>query len=158
MTSNLGADLIRRSSDIGFSGKTGMPDHKTIQEKIEGAMKKHLKPEFLNRVDGTVIFKALNDEALAQIVHLEIDKVKKRLASRQIFVDLTEDAIRLMVKLGNMPEMGARPLRRAIEQYVEDPLAEMMIRNPGEGHRYLAKVKGEKLEFEEITDLAHTAG
>ncbi len=150
MTSNLGADLIRRSTEIGFGVKSGVPDYKTIQEKIEGAMKKHLKPEFLNRIDGTVIFRPLTEEALAEIVHLEIDKVEKRLAKHQIHVELTEDAIHLLVKLGNMPEMGARPLRRVIEQYIEDPLAEKLIRNPGEGRRYLVKAKDEKLEFEEL--------
>ncbi|MCH9627224.1 MAG: Negative regulator of genetic competence ClpC/MecB [Chlamydiales bacterium] len=154
MTSNLGADLIRRSSEIGFGSKTGVPDYKTIQEKIEGAMKKHLKPEFLNRVDGTVIFKPLDEEALSVIVHLEIDKVEKRLAKHDLHVELTEEAIHLLVKLGNMPEMGARPLRRVIEQYIEDPLAEKLIRNPGETKRYLVKVKDEKLEFEQIEDLA----
>ncbi|MCC5832452.1 MAG: ATP-dependent Clp protease ATP-binding subunit [Chlamydiales bacterium] len=153
MTSNLGADLIRRSTEIGFGAKTGVPDYKTIQEKIEGAMKKHLKPEFLNRIDGTVIFRPLNEEALAEIVHLEIDKVEKRLAKHQIHVELTEEAIHLLVKLGNLPEMGARPLRRVIEQYIEDPLAERLIRHPGEGRRYLVKVKEEKLDFEEIETL-----
>lgn len=151
MTSNLGADLIRRSTEIGFGGKPGGAlDYKTIQEKIEGAMKKHLKPEFLNRLDGTVIFRPLNEEALSEIVHLEIDKVEKRLAKHNIHVELTEEAIHLLVKLGNMPEMGARPLRRVIEQYIEDPLAEKLIRHPGEARRYLVKVKDEKLEFEEL--------
>lgn len=155
MTSNLGADLIRRSTEIGFGGKPGGSlDYKTIQEKIEGAMKKHLKPEFLNRLDGTVIFRPLNEEALSEIVHLEIDKVEKRLAKHNIHVELTESAVHLLVKLGNMPEMGARPLRRVIEQYIEDPLAEKLIRHPGEARRYLVKAKDEKLEFEELESFA----
>ncbi|MEZ5314981.1 MAG: ATP-dependent Clp protease ATP-binding subunit [Chlamydiales bacterium] len=150
MTSNLGADLIRHSTEIGFSAKTSGYDYKTIQEKIEKAMKKHLKPEFLNRIDGTVIFRPLDEKALGQIVHLEIEKVEKRLAKHQIHLELTEDAIHLLVKLDNSPEMGARPIRRIIEQHIEDPLAEKLIRNPGESHRYLVKVKDEKLVFEEI--------
>ena len=135
-----------------------MLDYKTIQEKIEGAMKKHLKPEFLNRLDGTVIFRPLEEAALSQIVHLELDKVKKRLGKFHIFVDMTEEAIHLLVKLGHLPEMGARPLRRVIEQYVEDPLAERLIRHPGEAKKYLITVKDEKLFFEEEEVLAHSAG
>jgi ATP-dependent Clp protease ATP-binding subunit ClpC len=168
MTSNLGADLIRKSSEIGFGAKSGFPDYKTIQEKIESAMKKHLKPEFLNRLDGTVIFKPLNEAALSEIVHLEIDKVKKRLGKHHIFIDMDEDAINLLVQLGHLPEMGARPLRRVIEQYVEDPLAEKLIRYPGEKKKYRIKKKEGKLLFEEEEeeedkdekreDLAHSGG
>lgn len=149
MTSNLGADLIRRSSDIGFTAKGGMPDYKTIQDTIEGAMKKHFKPEFLNRLDGTVVFRPLDEAALSQVVHLELEKVKKRLGTHQIFVDLSEEAVHFLVKLGFMPEMGARPLRRVIEQYVEDPLAERLIRNPGAKKRYRIRVEDEKLIFDE---------
>jgi len=153
MTSNLGADLIRRSTEIGFGSKGGMPDYKTIHEKIEAAMKKHFKPEFVNRLDGTVIFKPLDEAALHEIIHLEIDKVRNRLAKHNIQIELTEGAIDLLVKLGFVPEMGARPLRRVIEQYVEDPLAERLIRHgPGE-QKYLIKNKGDTLEFEAVEDL-----
>lgn len=152
MTSNLGADLIRRSTEIGFSQKQGMPDYPTIQRKMEDAMKKHFKPEFVNRLDGTVIFKPLDEIALNEIVHLEIEKVKKRLAKHNINVELTEEAIDHLVKLGNVPEMGARPLRRVIEQYIEDPLAERLIRNPNEGQRYRVNLKGEELEFEKLAE------
>ncbi len=154
MTSNLGADLIRRSTEIGFSAKTGFPDYKVIQEKIESAMKKHLKPEFLNRIDGTVIFKPLEEGALSEIIHLEFSKVQKRLAKHNIFVEMAEEAIHHLVKMGHLPEMGARPLRRVIEQYVEDPLAEKMIRNPGETRKYLITVKDDKLVFEEQEYMA----
>ncbi|MCP5469479.1 MAG: ATP-dependent Clp protease ATP-binding subunit [Chlamydiales bacterium] len=152
MTSNLGADLIRRQTEIGFTNKGGMPDYATIQEKTEGAMKKHFKPEFINRLDGTVIFRPLDEEALHEIVHLEIEKVKKRLSVHKIFIELTEEAVDYLVKLGNVPEMGARPLRRVIEQYVEDPLAEKLIRNPHDGQRYRVSLKDDKLDFEELED------
>ncbi len=150
MTSNLGADLIRKSSDIGFSGRTGLPEFKVIKEKIEGAMKKHLKPEFINRLDGTVIFKPLDEAGLSEIVHLELEKVKKRLAKYHIFIEMTEDAIHHLVKVGHVPEMGARPLRRALEQYVEDPLAEKLILQPGQAKKYRISVKDEKLIFDEL--------
>ncbi len=151
MTSNLGADLIRRQTEMGFHAKQGgVPDYKQMQEKIEGSMKKHFKPELVNRLDGTVIFRSLDEAALEKVVHLEINKVKKRLAKHKIYIDLTEESIKLLVTLGNLPEMGARPLRRVIEQYVEDPLAEKLLRHPGEGRKYLIKTDAEgKLFFEE---------
>lgn len=158
MTSNLGADLIRRQTEVGFHAKAGDTlDYKSIHDKIEGAMKKHFKPEFINRLDGTVIFKPLTEAALEEIVHLEIEKVKKRLAKHHIFIDMTHEAIAQLVKLGNLPEMGARPLRRVIEQYVEDPLAEKLLHHIGEEKHYLIKNEGEKLIFEELPELQETA-
>jgi len=149
MTSNLGADLIRRSTNIGFSSKTGMPDFKVIEEKIKKAMEKHLKPEFLNRLDGTIIFKLLDEESLSKIVHLELEKVKKRLAAHQVHLNMSEEAVHLLVKLGNLPEMGARPLRRVIEQYIEDPLAEKLILHPGSKRNYFVRTNNEELVFDE---------
>ncbi|MCH9625512.1 MAG: Negative regulator of genetic competence ClpC/MecB [Chlamydiales bacterium] len=149
MTSNLGADLIRRPTDIGFGSKTGMPDFKIIEEKIKKAMEKHLKPEFLNRLDGTIIFKLLDEESLSKIVHLELNKVKERLAAHHVYLDLSEEAVHLLVKLGNLPEMGARPLRRVIEQYIEDPLAEKLILHPGSKRSYFVRTNNEELVFDE---------
>ncbi len=154
MTSNLGADLIRRQTEVGFQAKSGMPDFKTIQEKIEGAMKKHFKPEFLNRLDGVVTFKPLDEEALERVVVLEFAKVQKRLAKRNIALELDTGAIKLLVKLGYLPEMGVRPLRRAIEQFVEDPVAEKILQKPNEKRNFIVKAEGEKLIFEEQEDLA----
>jgi len=159
MTSNLGADLIRRSTEVGFHAKAGGSlDYKTIYDKIMGAVKKHFKPEFLNRLDATVIFKPLTEIALEEIVHLEIDKVKKRLATRHVNIDLTQEAIMHLVKMGNLPEMGARPLRRVIEQSLEDPLAEKLLLHPGESHRYLIGLEEDKLVFAEQPLLAEPAG
>src|ERR1700722_16783743 len=141
MTSNLGADLIRRSTDIGFSGRSGLPDYKTIQEKIESAMKKHLKPEFLNRLDGIIIFRPLDRPHLFQVIDLEVKKVKTRLARKKIGISLDEKAKDFLVSKGFQPEMGARPLRRVIEQYLEDPLAEKLLLNPGRGGNWLISIE-----------------
>lgn len=154
MTSNLGADLIRKSTEVGFHVKTsGAPEYKVIQEKIETAMKKHFKPEFINRLDGTVIFRPLDTTALEEIVHLEVEKVRQRLSSRHIYIEITHEATLLLVKLGNLPEMGARPLRRVIEQYIEDPLAEKMLHHLGEPRRYIIKAVGEEIVFESQPEL-----
>lgn len=159
MTSNLGADLIRRTTELGFHSKPGgVLDIKGMEEKIKGAVNKHFRPEFVNRLDGLVIFKPLGEAALEEIVELEINKVKKRLQKREIYIELTLDAVKLLVKLGNLPEMGARPLRRVIEQQVEDTLAEKILLYPNESHRYLIKAEGEKLVFEDQGILTQTAG
>lgn len=154
LTSNLGADLIRKSTEIGFSKKDGgVPDYATIKKKIMDAVNKQLKPEFINRLDDIVIFKTLDEKSLHEIVYLEIEKVKKRLALHDIAIDLTEEAIDLLVSKGNVPEMGARPLRRVIEQFVEDPLAERLIRHGPGNQKYRIGVKGDELVFETAEEL-----
>ncbi|MFY7843340.1 MAG: ATP-dependent Clp protease ATP-binding subunit [Rhabdochlamydiaceae bacterium] len=130
MTSNLGADLIKRSTQMGFSAVENHLDIKQMEEKIDQAVKKHFKPEFINRLDGVVIFKPLNKDQLMQVIHLEIEKFQKRLARKKMNLLLDEKAKNFLVNKGFQPEMGARPLRRVIEQYLEDPLAEKLLLNP----------------------------
>lgn len=151
MTSNLGADLIRRTTEVGFGAKPGIPDYKSIREKIEGAVKKHYKPEFLNRLDGTVIFKPLDKLALQNVVKIEVQKVQKRLSKMDILIELDEKAVEFLVERGYEPEMGARPLRRILEQNLEDQLSEVILMNPTPGHTrdYIVSAEGEKLVFHE---------
>ncbi len=149
MTSNLGADLIRRSTEVGFGVQEGMLDYKSIQEKIESSVKKGFKPEFINRLDGIVIFKPLDRTHLFQVIDLEIRKVQSRLARKNIFLTLDEKAKECLVQKGFQPEMGARPLRRVIEQYLEDPLAEKLLLNPGKGGSWAVSAEDSKLTFTE---------
>ncbi len=130
MTSNLGADLIRKSSEVGFGVSEGVPDYSIIQDKIESAVKKHFKPEFINRIDGMVIFKPLDKETLKSVVTLEFQKLRKRLIDKNIHVELSEEAVAFLLDKGFRPEMGARPVRRIIEEYIEDALAEKLLRSP----------------------------
>lgn len=150
MTSNLGADLIRTGTQVGF-GVSEEPslDYEVIKEKIEGTLKKdkRFKPEFLNRVDDTVVFRPLNKEALMGVMELEVQKVQARLNNKQIYLTLDDKAKSYLVDKGFQPEMGARPMRRVIEQYLEDPLAEKILLHPNEGRRCLVTVKNDKLEF-----------
>ncbi|QXE27228.1 ATP-dependent Clp protease ATP-binding subunit [Chlamydia buteonis] len=127
MTSNLGADLIKKSGEIGFGARSNF-DYKVIQEKIENAVKKHLKPEFINRLDESVIFRPLEKSALSEIIHLEINKLDSRLKNYQMALSIPDSVISFLVTKGHSPEMGARPLRRVIEQYLEDPLAELLLK------------------------------
>lgn len=145
MTSNLGADLIRRSTEVGFGVQEGMLDFKGMQEKIDSAVKKGFKPEFLNRLDGIVIFKPLDRTHLFEVIELEVKKVKKRIARKNISITLDDKAKEFLVTKGFQPEMGARPLRRMIEQYLEDPLAEKLLLNPGKGGSWHVSADGDKI-------------
>jgi len=147
MTSNLGADLIKKSTEVGFGAKDGSLDYLHIKEKILSAVKKHFKPEFLNRLNDTIIFKPLERDALMQVITIELKKLLTRLLRKDIVITLDEKAKNFLVEKGFQPEMGARPLRRTIEQYLEDPLAERLLHNPNEGRRCLVTVENDQLIF-----------
>lgn len=149
MTSNVGADLIKKSTEVGFGALEGTMDYDHIKEKILVAVKKQFKPEFLNRLNDTVIFHPLNKEQLMHVIELEINKMQARLKSREIYINLDDAAKSFLVDKGFQPEMGARPLRRTIEQYLEDPLAEKVLMHPNEGRRCLVTVSGDHLVFED---------
>jgi ATP-dependent Clp protease ATP-binding subunit ClpC len=149
MTSNLGADMIRRSTEVGFGAQEGMLDYKKMQEKIDIAIKKHFKPEFINRLDGIVIFKPLDKANLLQVIELELKKLATRLARKNILLNLDAKAKEFLVSKGFQPEMGARPLRRIIEQNLEDPLAERLLAHPDKGANLLVTVDGDKIVFTE---------
>jgi ATP-dependent Clp protease ATP-binding subunit ClpC len=149
MTSNLGADLIRRSTEMGFGAAEGMMDFKNMQEKIEGSVKKTFKPEFINRLDGIIIFRPLDKTHLTQVIELEVKKVKARLERKQILLTLDDKAKEFLVNKGFQPEMGARPLRRVIEQYLEDPLAEKLLLNPTQAGSWHVSLQDDKLVFTE---------
>ncbi|PIS01462.1 MAG: NDP-hexose 4-ketoreductase [Chlamydiae bacterium CG10_big_fil_rev_8_21_14_0_10_35_9] len=146
MTSNLGADLIKKSTEVGFGAKESL-DYNSIQEKIMGASKKHFKPEFLNRLDDLVIFKPLDKESLEKVIQLEFNKLKARVEEKNIHIILDEKAASFLVDKGYQPEMGARPIRRVIEQYLEDPLAETLLRSPTQGKDFLITVVDGELRF-----------
>lgn len=145
MTSNLGADFIRKSATMGFATQDGVLNHAEMTEKIETAVKKAFKPELLNRLDDIVIFRALDKESLAKIVDLEIAKLQKRLKPHKMSIQLDESAKKLLVNKGFQPDMGARPLRRIIETEIEDPLAEKILLNPEKSTTWL--VHGEDNKF-----------
>ena len=147
MTSNLGADLIRKSSEVGFSVKEGMIDYKSMQEKIDGAVKKGFKPEFLNRLDGVVIFRPLDKPQLLKVIDLEIAKVQKRLKRKNIYIALDNKAKDYLCSKGFDPSMGARPLRRVIEHELEDPIAEKILTSPDKGGNWLISIEGDKFVF-----------
>lgn len=147
MTSNLGADLIKKSTEIGFGAAEGALDYAHIKEKIELSVKKHFKPEFLNRLNDTIIFHPLSKEHLMQVINLTLKLLYDRLKKRDVSLELDQAAKEFLVEKGFQPEMGARPLRRTIEQYLEDPLAEKLLSHPNEGRKCLVTVEGDHLSF-----------
>lgn len=150
MTSNLGADLIKKSSEVGFGAKEDTLDYDNIKDKIETAVKKHFKPEFLNRLNDFIIFHPLSREHLLNVIDIEVQKLQKRLAARQIYIELDESAKGFLVDKGFQPEMGARPLRRTIEQYLEDPLAEKLLAEPDKGRKCLITLQDDSLVFKDL--------
>ena len=140
MTSNVGVELIRRDMTIGFAAqrdeaKTRKRSYDNMKEKVLGEMKKTFRPEFLNRIDEIIVFHELTEDQLRNIVDLLIKDLQGRLADRKLGVELTERAKSWLVKVGYDPQYGARPLRRAIERYVENPLSTKLLRgeySPGD--------------------------
>jgi len=133
MTSNIGADLIKNSSGFGFGKKTPKANYEKMKEVLEKEVERHFRPEFLNRVDDTIVFRALTREDLQTIVEYELAKVFKRLVEHGLKLQLSEQAKEFLIDKGYNPEFGARPLRRAIEHYIEDPLSEAMLRSEFKG-------------------------
>lgn len=131
MTSNIGATKIYQSA-IGYQLQRdeAMEEKIAYQEmkrELRKALKKEFRPEFINRLDDVIIFRSLNKEDIHQIVSLELDKVSKRLVDHELSISITPEAVGLIADLGFNPEMGARPLRRVIQQKVEDPLSDALL-------------------------------
>ncbi len=133
MTSNIGAELIKNQSGFGFGKKTPEANYDKMKELLQKEVEHHFRPEFLNRLDDTIVFQALTRENLAVIVDYELAKVFTRLTEHGLKVELTERAKEFLIDKGYNPEFGARPLRRAIEHYIEDPLSESMLRGEFKG-------------------------
>ncbi len=129
LTSNVGASTIKRQSTLGFNAMNADEgDFDTMKEKIIDEAKRAFKPEFLNRLDELVVFHMLEKPDLSRIIDLEISKLAKRLKDKSITIELTESSRDLLIAKGYDPSYGARPMRRAVERYLEDPLAEALLR------------------------------
>jgi ATP-dependent Clp protease ATP-binding subunit ClpC len=128
LTSNVGADSIKRQSSLGFNAMADSEgDFEGMKAKIEEVAKKHFRPEFLNRLDEMVVFHMLEKIHLNKIVDLEVKKLVERLAEKEIELILDKSAREFIVTKGYDPEYGARPMRRAVERFLEDPLAEALL-------------------------------
>lgn len=128
MTSNVGAREITSSAPLGFTtSKNGGMDDSEIKSRVMSEVKRLFKPEFLNRLDEIIVFKSLTTEELSQIVDLMVADLRERLIEQNMTINLTDEATRFIVKEGTDLAMGARPLRRAIQRLLEDPLSEQIL-------------------------------
>jgi len=150
MTSNIGADLIKNQSGFGFGKKTAESNYEKMKDMLQKETERHFRPEFLNRLDEVIVFKPLTRKDLQTIVDYELAKVFKRVIEHGLKLELTPQAKEFLIDKGYNPEYGARPLRRAIEHYIEDPLSESTLRGEFKG-KNLIKISvqdEENLKFE----------
>ena len=152
MTSNVGANLIRREARMGFkpegTASAAVKDYEAMKERVMDELKRTFRPEFLNRVDEIIVFHSLNEEHMKQIVGLMLKSVAKRIAEFGLYLEFTEAAKDLMVKKGYDQMYGARPLRRVIQHMVEDRLSEEMLQGSiKEGDVITVDAAGDELAF-----------
>jgi len=154
LTSNVGAETIKRQTSLGFGAMSqDTSDHEGIKGKIGEQAKKFFKPEFLNRLDDIVVFRMLEKEQLVTIVDLEVGKVVARLKNKKIDLVLDQVAREFLMKEGYDPQYGARPMRRAVEKHIEDPLAEHVLRGDVRaGDRVQVTVNEEQKGLKFVTD------
>jgi ATP-dependent Clp protease ATP-binding subunit ClpC len=128
MTSNIGASEIAKNTGIGFTvgDETGIT-YEDMKNRIMGELKKVFRPEFLNRIDEVIVFHKLTRDEITEIVELLLKRIRESLAERELSLNLSPSAADLLVEKGWDPSMGARPLRRAIQRYIEDPLADEVL-------------------------------
>jgi len=157
LTSNVGSESLRKQTTIGFTPPTEKHDYERMKDKILEEAKKVFRPEFLNRLDDVIVFRSLVKEDLIQILELEVRKVVARLKHKNVSIQLDATARDFLTEKGFDPMYGARPMRRAVERYLEDPLAEEIIRgNLHENDPILVTVEGDKLAFHQDKPSAAT--
>jgi len=151
LTSNVGAGTIKRQTSLGFGAMhADEGDFEGMKGKIMEESKRYFKPEFLNRLDDLVVFHMLEKKDLAKIVDLEVSKLAKRLKDKDMILELTDEARDLLIVKGYDPDYGARPMRRAVERFLEDPLAEALLRSdikPGDTVKVVRRGETEELLF-----------
>ena len=159
MTTNVGADMIQKQSTFGFSltvdeAQEEAQAYKEMRKKLKDALKRNFKPEFINRLDGVIVFRSLNQEDIRKIVQLELDKVNKRLEENEIQLRATDEALEYLSEEGYNPEMGARPLRRVIQQKIEDRLSDSLLAKEfEEGQQILVDVETTQEDGAEVKKI-----
>jgi ATP-dependent Clp protease ATP-binding subunit ClpC len=164
MTTNAGAEVTSYTNIFGFDrGRDEAGSYEQMKERLKVAIEKYFRPEFLNRLDDVIVFHALNKEDLKRIVDIELTKIRGRMTERGMELVLTDEAKDFLILKGYNPDFGARPLRRAIENLIENPLAEEILRNAFKGKDLVhVTVEGppesRKLNFLATTKQEHEEG
>jgi len=147
MTTNAGAEAIKNESSFGFQSPDDDASYESMKGRVNERIEKVFRPEFLNRVDDVIIFRHLDLNDLKEVVELELSKVRERLSERGLKLILTDEAKAYLIKKGSNTDFGARPLRRAIENYVEDPLSEELLKGEFQGKDTIS------VEVKEVGDI-----
>ncbi len=156
MTSNVGARDVAKSKNLGFSTNDAVSSFERMQEKVKEELKIVFNPEFLNRLDDVIVFHPLSREHISQIVSILLKDVRKRLAEDELTLKLTDAATQLLVKNGYDEAYGARPLKRSIQKFIEDPLSEKILMGDfarGDEIEVDAAADGSKLEFKTLSSV-----
>ncbi|MCM8794967.1 MAG: ATP-dependent Clp protease ATP-binding subunit [Candidatus Omnitrophica bacterium] len=157
MTSNIGAELLRKASSLGFTTPKEETTYNDMKNQLMEEVKKAFKPEFLNRVDDIIVFRPLNKQDLEKIVDIEMGEVRERLKEQSIAIELSAAAREFLIEKGYDPLYGARPLKRTIARFLEDPLAQEIIAGRfKEGATVYVDVEGDKLSFHSAPVAAST--
>ena len=150
MTTNAGAEAIKNESAFGFQKPDDDASYENMKGRVQEQIEKVFRPEFLGRMDDVIVFRHLTNEDLADVVEMELSKVRERLGERGLKLVLTPEAKKLLVKRGSNLDFGARPLRRAIENFIEDPLSEELLKGEFQGMDTITievKEVGDKKQF-----------
>ena len=147
MTSNLGSELILEDSSTAQDGENSCVSQ-VVQEKIDALLKQHFRPEFLNRIDEIVMFKKLDKKSISSIVKLQLERVRKRLSEKRLLIEFDEKSVEFLSEKGYDPAFGARPVKRAVQTYLENPLSKELLEGKYiEGSMIKVSSDGEKLIF-----------
>jgi len=152
LTSNLGTDLLNSSSSIGFNDNINSSAdsnrYQKMAEKVNDSIEKHFKPEFINRLDGIIIFKPLNEKTVEKIAKLELNKLKQRLQKNEIFIDVSDKLVKWLAQKGYKPDYGARPMRKIISDTIENPLSELILRGEYvQGNKIFLDISADQVRF-----------
>src|SRR5262249_32529127 len=159
MTTNIGAaEITGKGGGFGFSRRDEQASYAKMKETLKTVMEQNFRPEFLNRVDDIIVFRSLTKDDLKNIIGIEMSKVYKRLAEKNLTLVLTDEAKALLIEKGTNTAFGARPLRRAIEHFLEDPLAESLLNGAFAGKDTVTAKVGEVDGEKKIVFEATTAG
>ena len=157
MTTNAGAEAIKNESAFGFQKPDANASYDSMKQRVMDQIERVFRPEFLNRLDDTIIFRHLTKDDLKNVIDYELAKVRERLLDRGLSIELTEEAKEYLVTKGSNLDYGARPLRRALEQRIEDPLSEELLRGAFEGKDtivivgILENADGDRVEAKDVT-------
>jgi ATP-dependent Clp protease ATP-binding subunit ClpC len=144
MTTNAGAEAIKNEAAFGFAKPDQDASYESMKTRVVDEIEKVFRPEFINRVNDIIVFRHLNDEDMKHVVDLELAKVRNRLKEKGLTIEISDEAKEFLIKKGSNTDYGARPLRRAIETFVEDPLAEELLKGEFAG-KDLIKIEVKKV-------------